>query len=391
MGDLQRLRELNSLASLRVLRGEEPLTLSELARRTGMSRASIGDVVAGLLTRGWVDELEPAPGGMGRPARRYRFRADAGHVLGLDIGKHEVLAGLADLEGAVVATAREPMPAVQPGGLPGARSNDDRLAVVDAAVTACLSRAELAASDIWAVGVGSTGVVDRHGHVVLAAALPGWSEVDLAGHLRARFDCPVLVENNSNLGALAEHRVGVARGALDVVFLHAGLSSGAGLIIGGRLHHGFSGATGEVGALEAVRWKSMTGHLATYPVPEGTPPDRIAGEVFAAARAGDSEAVAAVGRYAADLAVGTAAMVLTLDPELVVLGGGYSRAGDVLLGPLRQALTPLCLRPPEIRVSSLGEECVVVGAAHLALDHLEREMLSPTGPLADPVAPREAG
>lgn len=332
------------------------------------------DVVEDLVEQGWVASVDPLPGGMGRPARRYRFRADAGYVLGLDVGHHKVLAVVTDLDGGVMGHAREQVP----GGRPDDSGPDDHLAAMDRAVAACLESAGLPADRIWAATVGSTGVVDRQGRVVHSATIPGWADVDLAGHLRQIVGCPVFVENDSKLAALAEQRRGVARAAKDVVFLHVGRSTGVGLIIDGRLHHGHSGATGEIGMLRAIGWGDAVPELERCSVVSAATPAAQAGKiVFDAAREGDPDAVAAVGRYAGVLALGTAAIVLTLDPELIVLGGGFSRAGDVLLDPLREALRPLCLRLPEVRLSALGEECVAIGAGCLARDHLDQRLFSP--------------
>lgn len=372
-GDLQRLRQLNALASLHALRGSPPLTIAELARRIGLSRASANEVVADLVERGWVTEVPPAPGVMGRPARRYRFRSDAGYILGLDIGVHKVLAAITDLNGQVIASGRTAVGAETP--------RQERLAAVDRAIAACLAMSNVPAEDIWAVAAGTVGVVDREGRVATVYAIPDWAGVDLAGHLRRTFGQLVLVANDSKLAALAEQRLGVAREVHDLVYLHVGRRPGASLIIDGKLHIGFSGASGEVGLLEEVRWLRMTEHLERCPGFAGHPPDQIAGLVFEAARAGDPVALDAVRRYVADLAVGAAALILTLDPELVVLGGGFSRSGDVLIEPLRAALEPLCLRLPEIRLSTLGEDSVVRGAACLAIDHVNRLLLSADDPL----------
>ncbi|MGV9302397.1 ROK family protein [Nonomuraea sp. NPDC003727] len=372
-GDLRRLRHLNSLACLRVLRGADPLTLAEVARRTGLSRASAVEVVADLCERGWIMEVPPTRGAMGRPARRYRFRFEAGHVLGLDIGVHKVLAAITDLDGRVVASGRTPVSPDVP--------RPERLAAVDRAVAACMETAGLAPGEVWAVTAGTVGVVDRKGQVTAVHAIPDWAGVDLIAHLGATFDAPVLVCNDSRLAALAEQRMGVARDVRDLVYLHAGRRPGAAVVLDGRLHHGFGGAAGEVGMLDAVGWLRMGEHLERSPSFAGAAPDEVAGLVFRAARQGDAGALAAVERYAADLAVGTAAMVLTLDPEVVVLGGGLSRSGDVLLEPLRRALEPLCLRMPEIRLSTLGENCVVLGAACMAIDEVDALTLSADDPL----------
>ncbi|WP_336203919.1 ROK family transcriptional regulator [Nonomuraea sp. LPB2021202275-12-8] len=380
-GDLQRLRQLNSLSSIRALRSARgPLTLTELAAETGLSRGSIVDVITDLHERGWIAEVEPTTGGMGRPAKRYRFRADAGHVLGIDIGVNKVLAMVTDLAGRTVASGRIAVDQRTP--------RHDRLEAVSRAVEAALVAAGLTPLDLWGVAAGSTGVVDREGLVTRVQALPDWAGVDLLGHIGQRLPCPITIENDSKLAALAEQRLGVAAGVRDLVYLHVGRRPGAALIINGQLHHGFSGATGEVGLMEITGWRAMAGYLETSPAAGDAAPDAAAGLVFGAARGGDADALAAVEAYAHHLALGTAAMVLTLDPELVVLGGGFSRSADVLLPALRRALEPHCLRVPEIRPSTLGEECVALGAACLALDRVDERFFSPEGSISRPAAPQ---
>lgn len=364
-GDLSRLRQLNAQAVIKVLQGSSSLTLTEVARSTGLSRASTEDVVRELLQKGWVAEAGATAGGVGRPARRYRFRSEAGRVLGVDIGGHKIRAVVADLDGEVLHGARV---AVTPemGRL-------ERLAAVDRAVAECLEGAGLTGGDVWASGVGTTGLVDGAGRVLLSDALPEWTGVDLAAHVRRMCPAPVLVENDGKLAALAECWRGVARYAKDLVFLLAGLRTGAGLIIDGKLHRGFANASGEIGALPVLGWIRAQEHLVAA--------SGEAGDVFAAAREGDKAAVAAVRRYVKDLALGASALVLTLDPQMVVVGGGYSRSADVLIEPLKRELDRWCIRTPEVRMSALGDEAVVLGAVRLALDDVEDRVLDGRSPL----------
>jgi predicted NBD/HSP70 family sugar kinase len=381
-GDLSRLRQLNTRTALRVLRGAEPMTLTELSGHTGLSRASTEDVVQDLLEQGWVAEVPPVAGVMGRPARRYRFRGDAGYVLGVDIGGHRVRVLVTDLDGTVLGRSQV---AVRPDA-----GRERRLAATDSVVAACLKDNGIAPAELWAVGVASSGLVDATGRVVLSVAIPEWTGLNLAAHFGAGYACPVLVDNDSRLAALAEQWRGVARYAKDFVYLLAGLRTGLGLVIDGKLHRGFGGAAGEIGALPAIGWIRAQEHLRGWPgAPAGGDPDDAAGHIFAAARAGDRAAVAAVRRYVRDLSLGTAALVLTLDPQMVVLGGGFSRSADVLLDPLRRELDRQCIRTPEVLASVLGEECVALGAARLALDHVDDRMFAAdaTGPGA-PKPPR---
>jgi predicted NBD/HSP70 family sugar kinase len=356
-GDLSRLRQLNMQSALRVLRAE-PMTLTELSRRTGLSRASTEDVVDDLLAQRWVVEVPPVAGAMGRPARRYRFRGDAAHALGLDIGGHRVRAMITDLDGTVLARAQSEVDA--------SAGRDRRLAVADEVVAACLRGSSLTRADLGAAGVATSGLVDPTGKVVLTVDIPEWTGLDLAGHFGAGLGVPVLVENDGRLAALAEQWRGVARYARDFVYLLAGLRTGLGLVIDGKLHRGFGGAAGEIGALPAAGWIRAQEHLRSA--------DHEVADLFAAARSGDRSALGAVRRYVRDLSVGTAALVLTLDPQMVVLGGGFSRSADMLLEPLRRELDKQCIRTPEVLASQLGDESVALGAVRLALDHAEERM-----------------
>lgn len=373
-GDLSRLRQLNSLSAIRELRRGGPLPLSALADRTGLSRPSTKEVVDELVGLGWVEEVPPSPGTMGRPARRYRFRADNGFLVGVDIGAYNVRAALSDLDGRLLAETRQP---VQPG-----TPVDERLAAIERAVEGCLAMSGKSAADLWTVAVGTTGVLTPEGVIRYSAGIPDWTGFDLGDRMRGMFPCEVLLENDSRLAALAELRRGAARGSREAIFLHVARRMGAGLIIDGKVHRGFGAAAGEIVMLPEARWFDAPDHLnACEVVPAGTPAEDAAGFTLAAARDGDPAAVAAVHRYVDDLAVGTAAMVLLLDPEVLVLGGGFSRSADVLLPPLRERLARVCIRMPELRASTLGGECVVLGAIEYAVDHLDRQLFTPdSGP-----------
>jgi predicted NBD/HSP70 family sugar kinase len=378
--DLSRLRELNSLTVIRALRDQPPTTVTELAGITGLSRPAVDVIAQGLVTSGWATVVEPGGSStVGRPARRYRFRASAGHVIGIDVGAHKILALLADLDGNVVHTTRS---AVAADADPG-----ERLAALDQTLATCLREAGKTGPDIWALTVGVTGPVDATGKTTLFTPLPGWQSVDLPAHLSDRFTCPIIVENDCKLAALAERWQGAARDANDIVFLLAGMRMGAGLIIDGVLRRGYGRAAGEIGALKPVRWLTAPSHFERCPgVPATVSPEDAAAWVFNAARDGNRDARATVNRYVKDLAIGTAALVLTLDPQVVIFGGGFSRSADLVLDPLRRQLEKLCLRVPEVRASTLGADGVALGALRLALDEVDQRLF--TAGLSAPVAPR---
>ncbi|WP_314173667.1 ROK family protein [Streptomyces winkii] len=372
------LRRINSTAVLRVLRsefGRAPLTLTDLAQATELSRPTVEGVIEGLVDAGLAAEAQEAPGGgehaarRGRPARRFRFRAEAGHAIGVEIGSRRIAAVISDLTGGITGRVTHDVDEEAPAA--------ERLQQAHSTVSELISVSEVGCESLRAVGVGTPGVIEADGTVRLSTALPGWTGLALGEKLReAAFDCPVIVENDANAGVLAEHWQGAAAGAEDAVMVLVGLSPGAGSLIGGRLHRGFGGAAGEIGALHLLGREATPERLLSTTGEPLHPLDETAvARVFALARAGDERAERAMERFVQRLVHDVAALVLALDPELVVVGGWASGLDDVL-EPLRGELERYCLRPPRVALSMLGEAAVATGALRLALDEVESELFS---------------
>jgi predicted NBD/HSP70 family sugar kinase len=289
-----------------------------------------------------------------------------------------MLAMVADLNGRVLAKTR--------ATVHEDASRASRLDQISDVIHRCLTQAEVRPEDLWMVAAGSTGIIDDAGRVVLSTAIPSWNGFDLAAYIEGIVPCPVLVENDCNLAALGERWLGVGQEVDDAIYVLAGMRTGAGLIIGGKLHRGVGGGAGEVGMLHSLGWDSAIDHLFACPgLPADIALNEVASYVFASAREGNPAAVTAVERYARALALGIAAMVLTVDPELVVIGGGVSRSADVLLEPLRRELSTLSWRLPRIDSSTLGDEGVAQGALRHALDHVDQRVfaldIGPTPPV----------
>ncbi|MFF5613472.1 ROK family protein [Streptomyces albidoflavus] len=370
-GDPSLLRRINSAVVLHALRGTECATLTEITRVTGLSRPTVEGVVEGQIEAGLVVEVAAEEGAarrQGRPARRFRFRAEAGYLLGLEIGSHRVSAVLSDLDGRILGTSQKPVLASAPA--------DERLERLRATVADLLRRTGVSRQAVRAVGVGSPGIVEADGTVRLGTALPEWTGLELGERLRRSFRCPVLVENDANTAAVAEHWKGAAAGSDDVVYVMAGLSPGAGSLIGGRLHRGFGGAAGEIGALHLLgRGETPETLLSTNGEPLHPLDEQAVAAVFADARDGDAQARAALDRFVRRLVHDVAALVLALDPEVVVIGG-WAAGLDGVLEPLREELARYCLRTPRVALSVLGEAAVATGALRLALDHVEEQLFA---------------
>lgn len=389
------MRRMNLTRVLQELRARGPLSRAELARATGLSKPTVTSVVADLQQRGYVLPIDDD--GQQRVGRRpvlFRFRSDLRYVLGLDIGADKLLVLLADLDGNVVASKRRAAREL-------ARRGPTAI-IAEVAKTAGELLAEVGVDqgDLLAVVAGTPGVVSDAGVVTLAPQLGKWEGLNLRAALSAVFDCPVHVEREVSLSLLAERWRGVAQGLDDALYIHLGVGVGAALLINGEIYRGADGAAGEIGSMPlgpAVRpllagfgpFESVTGGAAlardgqaAARSPDGAQllalaggdPDSVdAAMVFAAAEEQDPSAAAIVAAAAQTLAQGVACLVCALNPHTVVVSGGLSRAGAVLLQPLTSAVAELVPFPPRFLVSTLGDETVALGALRRATETLDVE------------------
>lgn len=232
------------------------------------------------------------------------------------------------------------------------------------------------------LGVGLAGLVDHEaGRLVWAPHLPG-EQIEVAGPLRAGLGVPVVVDNDANLAALAESRVGAAVGADPMAMVTLGTGIGLGVVIGGAIYRG-AGHAGEAGHVTVERegepcpcgrrgcWETkVSGRRIDADARALLGPGTSAVDLVAAATAGDVAAIAALERAGRWLAVGVEALALVLDPVLVVVGGAAAAAGDLLLSPARRRLaaTEGAGRRPPIALAAgiLGPDAGAIGAAILA-------------------------
>jgi predicted NBD/HSP70 family sugar kinase len=405
------LRRINTAAVLRAIRDDSPARLADLMQATGLSRPAVTRAVADLRETGLVvDVQEPVEQAIGRPAQQVRFRAEVGHVVGVDVGSHKILAKVADLSGRIRSTRQVAIrgPATGAGLLKSLRTT----------LSEILADAELKPQDVWAVVVGAPGIVDAvSGEVLFAPSIPGWARQPVLAELRTAFTCPVLIENDINLAVLAERWCGAAVGADSLVFVHWGERIGTGILIEGRPYRGASAAAGELGfadlfsaageppavavdvANDLGPFEQMVGAraivelarshqvAAAAPDPAGAGADGgqddgrqgAVAAVFAAAAAGDAAALHVVDEVADRFARGLAVLLLVLDPREVIIGGGVSRAGGTLLDAIERHLRPRVLAWPRLALSDLGGDAVALGAVRRALDHLEEHLIEHAG------------
>lgn len=343
-------RDTHAARCAALLRDGGSATVTDMAHTLDLSRTTVEGALALLGERGIAGEDNTAASrGVGRPARSYRFQHDAGVVAGLDVGIHSIRVVLADLGGRVVGRLNVETATIKDGA--------ERMQAVTRAVLRGLEEAGVPRPRLRAIGVAISGLVSSDGRLVASSSLRDWEGVDIAGQLSAVFGCPVSVDNDIRLAAVAEHHMGAAQLADDVVYISIGYRISMGLILDGVARRGRHSAAGEIGHLAFTVLDSQDGQIAWQSAPS-------AEEVFTLARRGDPAAIAELERFIADVARGIATVTMTVDPDAVIIGGGLSQASELLLDPLREAITARIRLPfePTILASHLGAESSVLGA-----------------------------
>lgn len=326
---------------------------------SSLSRTASESVIGDLVKAGWVVDEGPVASRTatpGRPASVFRMAPDLGFLAGVDIGAHHVSACVADLAGDLLATVR----------LDAEESADaeERLELALTALRDAADQSEVSLADLWTVTIASPGVIDD-GTVVHfgGEGMPGWIGLDIAGWFSAVCDAHVLVEGDSALGAVGELAHGAGKGVSDMVYILSGIRTGAAVVVGGELHRGNRGAAGLVGELPELRWRELELESYGRDAYAGARPDRR--EIFRRARDGDARARAAVNDFSDALGLGLAAMVLAINPEIVVLGGPNARDGDLFIERLRADIEARCPLPPELRLSPIGSDAVLAGCVRM--------------------------
>lgn len=379
------LRAINERSVLEVIQRQGPLSRAQAARVSGLSKPTVSLALSGLLDAGLVREVGRSRGERGPSALLYELNPAAGWVVGLDVGRKWVRAAIADITGTMVARRDERAKVVSAKTLIGQIGAMARRVAGDAGVR-------------WAqvthAALGSPGVFDpAHGYMAMAPNLPGWGRHGLVEAVREELGTNVSFENDVNLAALAERAHGHGRNVDNFVFLAIGTGIGMALVIDGQLYRGAHGAAGEIaymplgmgdphdranrrrGAFEEAAAAAGVVRIAKK---LGMRMPQTPETIFTAARRGHVVAARVVEMEAARLALAIATVTPVVDPELVILGGGIGRNGDLLLAPIEHELRQLLPFRPRVVVSALGEDAVLRGAVATALDVARDRVFSRT-------------
>jgi predicted NBD/HSP70 family sugar kinase/biotin operon repressor len=378
-GSLAWLRDRNRRRVMEVLRMQGRVSQADISRATGLSRTTISTMIAELRKAGLVLDIDTRrmhPRG-GRPGVELVLRDPAQVVVGIDFGHSHIGVAVADLGHNVLAERRAELDV-----------NREAVQALDSAARMfadVLAGAGVDRRSVLGAGIGIPGPVDlAHGTAGSATILPGWVGLRIASEMEQRLGVPVEVENDANLGALAELTWGAGRDCSNFAYIKAATGIGAGIVVDGRLLRGATGTAGEIGhttlheagplcycgnrgCLETVASGPAIVELVG-PI-DGERP--ALGRIIELAAGGDLRCRRAIADAGREIGVAVAGLCNLINPERVIVGGLLSRAGEVLLRPMRDSIRRHAVQAAaatlDVRAAVFVERAELLGAVALAL------------------------
>jgi predicted NBD/HSP70 family sugar kinase len=376
-GSQTSLREANRARLVESLKRHGRLTQVELAGSTGLSPATVSNIVKELTATGLLHTSITSSNG--RRATLVSLARQLGLVAGVHYTSRQLHIAIADVTRTVVSQTSLPLPLDHRHD-----AQLDRLAILLSELMESLGGT---VSDLLAVGLALPAPIDpRTGMVSTPGLLRGWEGVDVAASLTERIGRPAYVDSEANLGGLAEAREGSGRSASSSVFIRVGHTISAGLIVGGDLFRGVNGKAGQIGHVTIdengpICRCSNRGCLETYAggpallslFPPNAGMQRVS-DLLQAAEDGDGSSRRVIADAGRHIGIAAASLCNLFDPELIVVGGELAQAGEILMAPMRHSLERTALASagglPEIVGASFGEWAETRGAIAIALDHV---------------------
>jgi len=379
--DLALMRELNERIVLNLIRQQGPISRAELARRSNLSRSTISSIINTLITTNLVHETGMGDSQGGRRPIMLAFNYQSSYVIGVELATTTVTVLLTDLAATVQRRAQRAFDI--------AAGPDVCMPQVVELIRAVVREAGVPVEKLLGVGVGVPGpLAFATGRPVAPPVMPGWHDVPLRRWLERALHLPIFVENDANLGALAEHRWGAAQGWHNLAYVYLGSAGiGAGLILDGRLYRGDIGSAGEIGHLMVDEDGPLCpcGSFGCLEAVAGTPALRAQARalalpadticaIVALAHQGDPLATTIIRSAGEQLGIAISSLLNMINPGCVVLAGDLTAAGALLLEPL-QAMLRRCglaaaVEHVAIGLGTLGDDVVAIGAVSLVVQHI---------------------
>jgi predicted NBD/HSP70 family sugar kinase len=384
-GSLSSLREFNRLRIVDFLRTNGTASRAELARRTGLSRSTVSTLVADLQRRGLVVERDgqfAGEGQPGRPAALLELDPSAASAVGVDFDHDKVRVAVSDLSRSVLAETSAPFDV-----------DHDATGALELAATLVeqvLEESEVDRERVLGVGIALAGPIDPdRGALHPSDVLAGWSDINAARELEKRVDIPCYVDNDANLGALAEVTLGAGRNARFAAYVSISSGIGAGIVVEGRPYHGHRGTAGEIGhtparpdgavcrcglrgCLETVASARSIAELLSESRSEEVGSRRLL-ELVSSEDPAATRLIAEAGR---EVGIAVANLCNVVNPARVIVGGELSAAGETLTDAIAESIDryaiPSAAEDVTVVSGVLGERAELLGALALVLHGSDR-------------------
>ncbi len=390
------MRDMNLALILNTLYKDAPLSRASLAAQTGLNKATVSSMVKDLLTLGFVRELgiDASSTDVGRPAINLEPNADAGYMIGMEIGVDFISVIIANFAVEIISRRYENTTKLY-----------NRQAVLDRALFLLQESYDQVVKlerPLFGIGIGVPGLVDVTNGKLLFAPNMGWQDVPLKEMVAAKYNVPVFVANEANLAALGENQFGAGMNSRFMVYLSSDVGLGGGIVLNGKLLHGATGFAGEVGHMTVERngrpcncgnhgcWETVAGRQALFrrieeAISNGESSwitSQISSDfhrlsipmIVEAANQGDQVAITALRETAEWLGIGIAGLLNVINPEQVILGGPLSAAAEFILPVIRETINrrtwSWVQEKVEIVIAKHGEDAAVIGCIAIVFQNV---------------------
>ena len=388
-------KQLNETLILNAIRRHSPISRTDIARMTELSGATVTKFIDNLIQTGFVREDGYDDSRGGRRPTLLKLVPEAGFAVGVDLGAANLRAVVIDLEAKIIAKIAKKTKADE--------GKERILKRIIEIIHQVIDTSGVEREKIKGIGVGISGIIDHQkGICLFCPNIKGWENVPVKGLLKEKFGMEVSIDDSSRMAALAEHWCGLARKVENFIFVNVGFGMGSGIFTNGQLYRGSRGAAGELGhitidengprcqcgnrgCLETLVCGPAIIRRARERLEEGVVSlvgkmvdgdfAKITPELIAqAARKGDKLAFNIMEKTGQYLGTGIANAVNLFNPELVIIGAGISRAGDLFLDTVKRIVKARALHTAstsvDIKLSELGDTTAAQGTAILVLKNI---------------------
>ncbi|MDY7076178.1 MAG: ROK family transcriptional regulator [Chloroflexota bacterium] len=384
----QLTRAINRSTVLNVVKAEGPVSRTDIVRLSGLSPATVSEITADLITEGLIYEKTAGDSTGGRPPILLALNHEAAYVVGLKLAERQISAAITDIEATILCTLTVPVT--------GMTAVEQAVAALSEVVEQVIAEASVPRERVTGVGIGLAGIIDAERGICRYSPILGWRDVPLKQLVEGQTGIPVCIDNDVNTLAMAEKWFGAGQGVDDFLVVTVGRGVGLGIVVNGQFYRGTWGGGGEFGhtvmdpngpLCDCGKHGCLEAHVADPALVraarevaargdlDGIDPDHLTVEqVTELAQAGKESLQSIFAQAGQILGMGVANLINIFNPALIIVSGEGVRAGDLMFGPMQEAVAQYAfgglVEDTEIFVQEWGDEAWAWGAASLVLQEI---------------------